>query len=78
MISLFQLMEGADFDGHFPETDGCTAYLTSKPQTSKRERELDIYGLTEDEKNIARKEGYAPWDFEEDEMDKDSYYSDDT
>ena len=56
------------------------ALLTSpsKPQTSKRELELDIYGLTEDEKNIARKEGYAPWDFEEDEMDKDSYYSDDT
>lgn len=56
------------------------ALLTSpsKPQTSKRERELDIYGLTEDEKDIARKEGYDPWDFEEDEMDEDSYYSDDT
>ena len=56
------------------------ALLTSpsKPQTSKRELELDIYGLTEDEKDMARKEGYDPWDFEEDEMDEDSYYSDDT
>lgn len=56
------------------------AMLTSPPksQKSKREREFDAYGLTEEEKRIARKEGYDPWDFEEDEMDEDGYYSDDT
>lgn len=56
------------------------AILSSPPkdQRSRIEREYDAYGLTKEEKEIARREGYDPWDFEEEEMDGDSYYKDDT
>lgn len=59
--------------------DLLVALLSSpnKSKGSKREREFDIYGLSEDEKEIARKEGYDPWDFEEEDMDEDSYYNED-
>lgn len=55
------------------------ALLSSHPKSEKlrREREYDAYGLTEEEKEIARKEGYDPWDFEEEDMDEDSYYGED-
>lgn len=50
----------------------------NKSKVSNREREYNTYGLTEDEKKIAREEGYDPWDFEEEDMDEDSYYGDDS
>lgn len=56
--------------------------ILSSPQKDQRpriEREYDAYDLTKEEKEIARREGYDPWDFEEEEeMDEDSYYKDDT
>lgn len=52
----------------------------SHPTTreTKLEREMDAYGLEEHEKELVRKGEYDPWDFEEEEMDEDSYYRDDT
>lgn len=50
----------------------------SQPTRSFRlEREMDAYGLEEHEKELVRKGEYDPWDFEEEEMDEDSYYRDD-
>lgn len=51
----------------------------SQPNHSSRlEREMDAYGLEEHEKELVRKGEYDPWDFEEEEMDEDSYYRDDS
>lgn len=44
----------------------------------KMEKEMEAYGLSEEEKKLVRSGEYDPWDFEEDEMEEDSYYSDDT
>ena len=44
----------------------------------KLEKEMEAYGLSEEEKKLVRSGEYDPWDFEEDEMEEDSYYSDDT
>lgn len=57
--------------------DLLVALLGSPKRSSTRERDFDAYGLTEDEKKIARREGYDPWDFDEEEMDEDSYYNED-
>ena len=58
------------------------AALLSSPsqptRSSRLEREMDAYGLEEHEKELVRKGEYDPWDFEEEEMDEDSYYRDDT
>lgn len=57
------------------------AALLSSPsqptRSSSLEREMDAYGLEEHEKDLVRKGEYDPWDFEEEEMDEDSYYRDD-
>ena len=57
------------------------AALLSSPRQPTRsfrlEREMDAYGLEEHEKELVRKGEYDPWDFEEEEMDEDSYYRDD-
>lgn len=47
-------------------------------RNAKLEKEMDAYGLSEEEKKLVRSGEYDPWDFEEEEMDEDSYYSDDT
>ena len=44
----------------------------------KMEKEMEAYGLSEEEKKLVRSGEYDPGDFEEDEMEEDSYYSDDT
>ena len=57
------------------------AALLSSPsqptRSSRLEREMDAYALEEHEKELVRKGEYDPWDFEEEEMDEDSYYRDD-
>lgn len=45
---------------------------------AKLEKEMDAYGLFEEEKKLVRSGEYDPWDFDEEEMDEESYYSDDT
>jgi hypothetical protein len=58
---------------------------TSKPQKTKEEQELekemDRYGLEEEEKEAVRRGDYNPWDFEYpgqgDELDEDDYYYED-
>lgn len=45
---------------------------------ARLEQDMEAYGLSEEEKGLVRSGDYDPWDFEEEEMDEDSYYSDDT
>lgn len=47
-------------------------------KNAKMEKEMKAYGLSEEENELVRSGEYDPWDFEEDEMDEDGYYSDDT
>lgn len=42
------------------------------------EREMDRYGLTDKEKKLVRSGECDPWNFEEEEMDEEDYYHDDT
>ena len=48
---------------------------SKKKKPSLFDKEADAHGLTEEEKKIAKEQGYDVWDFEEDD-DEDSYYSD--
>ena len=41
------------------------------------EEELNNYGLEEWQKDLVRKGKYEPWDFEEEDLDEDDYYSED-
>ena len=47
------------------------------------EKEMDAYGLDDEEKELVRKGEYDPWDFEypsdheDEDMDDDDYYEDD-
>lgn len=43
----------------------------------KNDKQIDNEELTELQKEEIKKGNYDPWDFEEDEIDDDSYYSDD-
>lgn len=47
---------------------------SKKKKPSLFDKEADAHGLTEEEKKIAKEQGYDVWDFEEDD-DEDSYYS---
>ena len=38
---------------------------------------MDNYGLSEEEKKLVRSGEYDPWQFEEEDMDEDDYYSED-
>ena len=42
------------------------------------EREMDRYGLMDEEKKLVHSGEYDPWNFEEEEMDEEDYYHDDT
>lgn len=57
---------------------GGTNEKKGQKKNAKLEREMEAYGLLEEEKKLVRSGEYDPWDFEEEEMDEDSYYSDDT
>lgn len=48
-----------------------------KNSNTKLEREIKRYGLFEDEKKLVRSGQYAPWNFEEEELEEDDYYYDD-
>lgn len=41
------------------------------------EDDVELWGLTEEEKEIVKTTDYEPWDFEEEDMDEDSYYYED-
>lgn len=47
-------------------------------KNEKLEREMKRYGLLEEEKKLVRSGEYDSWNFEEEEMDEDDYYHDDT
>jgi len=49
-----------------------------KKKDMRLEREMNQYGLTDDEKKLVRAGECAPWNFEEEEMDEEDYYHDDT
>lgn len=47
-----------------------------KDKVEYTEEELEVYGLTEKEKELVRKGLYNPWDFEENhELNDDDYYN---
>ena len=48
-----------------------------KRKQQELEQEMDNYGLDEDEKKLVRSGEYEPYQFEEEDMDEDDYYSDD-
>lgn len=48
-----------------------------KNSNTKLEREMNLFGLSEDEKKLVRSGQYDPWNFEEEELDEDDYYYDD-
>ena len=54
-----------------------------KEKNEDLEREMDVYDLTDEEKELVRSGEYDPWDFEypadhpNEEMDDDDYYDDD-
>lgn len=47
-------------------------------KSARLEKEMAAYGFSKEEKELVRSGEYDPWDFDEEEMDEDSYYSDDT
>jgi len=52
-----------------------------KKKAERLEKEMDNYGLDEEEKELVRKGEYDPWNFEfpsdGEELDEDDYYSED-
>ena len=47
----------------------------NKSDREYTEEELDAYGLDEDEKEEVRNGNYDPWNFDDDEIEDDDYYS---
>ena len=48
----------------------------NKEKKNYTEKELDIYGLSKEEKDLVRKGLYNPWDFEDDgKLGDDDYYN---
>ena len=43
----------------------------------KKEKEIDKYNLTKEEKEEVRKGNYKPWNFEEEDLEDDDYYYED-
>ena len=41
------------------------------------EEEMDAYGLTDYQKELVKKGENNPWDFEEEDLEDDDYYSED-
>ncbi len=52
-----------------------------KKKADRLEKEMDNYGLDEEERELVRKGDYEPWNFEfpsdGEELDDDDYYKDD-
>ena len=46
-------------------------------EEKRKNDQIDNEELTESQKEEIKKGNYDPWDFEEDEIDEDSYYSED-
>ena len=50
--------------------------INTKNKKDYTEEELEVYGLTDKEKDLVRKGLHNPWDFEEDgKLDDDDYYN---
>lgn len=41
------------------------------------EEEMDVYGLTDYQKELVKKGENNPWDFEEEDLEDDDYYNED-
>lgn len=52
-------------------------YNNSEKRKKYSDKELDNYGLDEHEKELVNKGEYEPWNFEEEDLEDDDYYSDD-
>ena len=50
----------------------------SQEQATKQEKEMDIYGLEDWQKEEVRKGNYDSWNFEEEDLEEDDYYHDDS
>ena len=50
----------------------------NKEQDEKLEKEMDIYGLEDWQKEEVRKGNYDPWSFEEENLEEDDYFHDDS
>ncbi len=50
----------------------------SQEKDEKLEKEMDIYGLEDWQKEEVRKGNYDPWSFEEEDLEDDDYYHDDS
>ena len=46
-------------------------------ESNYSEEEMDLYNLDETQKEEIKNGKYDPWDFEEEDVDEDSYYSED-
>lgn len=46
-------------------------------QDNYTDEELDEYGLDDAEKEHIKKDGYDPWNFDEEELEDDDYYNED-
>lgn len=49
----------------------------SESNNDNKEKELDKYDLTEEEKEKVKKGEYEPWNFEEEDLEDDDYYYED-
>ena len=48
-----------------------------KPEVNEKlEKEMNIYGLTPEEKEVCRQGYYEPYRFEEEDLEEDDYYDD--
>ena len=49
----------------------------AESNNDNKEKELDKYDLTEEEKEKVKKSEYEPWNFEEEDLEDDDYYFED-
>ena len=63
-MGLFELLFGTDTK-------------EQKNNSEYTDKELDSYGLEDWQKEEVKKGNYDPWNFEEEELEEDDYYSED-
>ena len=77
---------------HYPENSDSNAAIAaglfalnelskkkkSQEQDDKLEKEMDIYGLEDWQKEEVRNGNYDPWSFEEEDLEEDDYFHDDS
>ena len=77
---------------HYPENSDSKAAIAAglfaadvwnkrqknKEQDEKLEKEMDIYGLEDWQKEEVKNGNYDPWSFEEEDLEEDDYFHDDS